>query len=365
MKRSFAQLVHTLSYGDAISSETLTIDRLLGKSGYSSKIFCLHAHPKVEKFCSNISEFRSDEFTDILLHYSLGSPLNKVFSDFNSGRRIFLFHNLTPAAWFSSYNRRVYDDLVLGLEELPKVASKADLVLSDSEFNRGELAAVGIGNSEVLDFPFDSDKWNIEGNVGIKGILAGSGKKNFLHVGRLAPNKCIEDIIKSFYFYYHKINSKSHLWLIGSDTDCEIYSLELRNLVGELRLKDGVSFVGAVSDEELKAYYEISDIYLCMSEHEGFCVPLLEAMYFGTPVVAFNSSAIPTTLGPAGVLVENKSPSLVAELFEEILDNDCLREDLVRSGREQVGQFSLDRFEKSLFSLLLEDQRGQKSKVAK
>jgi len=143
------------------------------------------------------------------------------------------------------------------------------------------------------------------------------------------------------------------------DIDTEIYSFELRRLVAELRLKDAVQFVGSVSDGELRAFYENSDLYLCMSEHEGFCVPLLEAMHFGLPVVAYDACAVKETLGDGGILLAEKSPAEVAELINIILTDSKLSADLVKRGESQVAKFSEAAFAKALNDTVIEPFRTQ------
>ncbi len=351
-RKIFNQLVHTLSYGDAISSEAITIKNLLREQGWQSDIYCLHVHPKLENDCQLIDKFNSGDKGDLLLHYSLGSPLNKIFEDYREGSKYLMYHNLTPPKWFEGYNRRVYDDLIDGAEELPRVGAAADCLIGVSDYNCEDLQRRGLPGAKKLPIPFDDNKWSLEANSGIKAALKGHGGKNFLHVGRIAPNKCIHDILKTFYFYHHKVSNKSRLWIVGNDSDCELYSLELRRMVSEFNLKGAVEFVGSVSDCELKAFYQNSDAYICMSEHEGFCVPLIEAMYFKLPVLAFNSSAIGETLGPAGLLIEEKAPELVAELLAALSFDSTLRDRLISSGLDQLQRFSLDNFRESLFSII-------------
>ena len=350
------QLVHTLNYGDAISGEVMTLSRVLDELGVKNEIISIHAHEKMKGLSRSLSSLGQAQLeTDVLLlHYSLGSPLNDLYREF-SGKRVLLYHNLTPPHWFESYNTRVYKDLVEGTRELPELIQVSDKLIADSSFNKEELVSHGGSDVQVLPLPFDETKWNIPANSGIAQALKGHGGINLLHVGRIAPNKKLEDIIKSFYFYHHKINEKSKLWLVGHDIDCEIYSLELRRLVSELRLKEKVEFVGSISDGELKAFYENSDCYICMSEHEGFCVPLLEAMKFELPIVAYSSSAIPETLGEAGVLLEKKSPALVSELVNEIISNSEYRNGLIASGRKRVESLSDKSFKERVSSLFLSE----------
>ncbi len=360
------QFVHTLNYGDAISGEALLIQRLFTELRIESKIYCLHAHEKVQAYATNWRDFPTAEVSSedvapraIILHHSLGSPLNDLYTTLHGYKRVMLYHNLTPERWFRGYNGRVVADLLRGREELPHLLRDSDIVLADSEFNRDELLQISARDIQVLPLIPDPSRWHEPANPGIANILRAHGGKNILHVGRLAPNKCVEDIIKSFYFYHHKINRKSRLWLIGSDTDTEVYSFELRRLVNELRLKDSVTFVGAAADSELRAFFENADLYISMSEHEGFCLPLLEAMHFGIPIIAFNSSAVPETLGEAGVLVSEKSPARIGELIELLLSDGALRRNAIDAGRERLRHATLSKFLKLLERLIVEPVRGE------
>jgi L-malate glycosyltransferase len=249
----------------------------------------------------------------------------------SGARRVLIYHNLTPAHWFSKINPRIVADIEAGQRELPELCQLSDLVLADSEFNANEIRAYGIP-AEVLELPLDDTKWNIQDNPGIRALLQSDPSTHLLHVGRLAPNKCIEDIIKMFYFYHYKINRQSKLWLVGIDIDTELYSFSLKRLAQELRVDQAVQFVGCLSDEELKAMYLEADVYLCTSEHEGFCVPVIEAMHFEVPVIAFNSSALPYTMGNSGILMSQKEPALMAELVNEVVTNVALRAKLKEAG---------------------------------
>ena len=329
------QFVHTLQYGDAISGEAITIMHLLRESGINSDIYSINTHEKLKNIPKHFSNYKEDENNStIILHYSIASPLNNIYSSVISSKtkKALIYHNLTPLKWYQAYNARVSADLVKGRDELPALLKLSDLVIADSSFNASEAREMGASNVQVLPLTLDPKRWDMPKNQGISAALKNHGGKNILHVGRIAPNKCLEDIIKGFYFYHHKFNKNSKLWFVGSDTDTEIYSFELRKLVKELSLKDMVEFVGAVSDDELRAFFEESDAYICMSEHEGFCVPLIEALNFKLPVIAFNSSAIPETLGNAGILLNEKDPLLLGLLMNEVCTNLTLREKLISEG---------------------------------
>jgi len=363
------QFVHTLHYGDAISSEAITIKRLLAEQGIAGEIYCVNSHPKMKRDARNFEIFAQDEVLSarpgtagrsgnneraaVMLHYSIASPLNTLFCERSDNFRLVVYHNLTPERWFWGYNARVVADLQEARRELPAALKAADVILCDSHFNQSEVQQIVSRESSVLPLVLDAAKWDVPENDGIRRVLLGHGGKNILHVGRIAPNKRLEDILKAFYFYHHKVDKTARLWLVGSDTDTEIYGFELRRLIEEFHLRDVVTLAGAVADSELKSFYKYSDLYVCMSEHEGFCVPLIEAMHFGLPVLAFNSLAVGETLEGAGLLLARKAPAETSELIDIVLRDDALRERLIAAGRERVGEFGLRRFSERLNELVV------------
>lgn len=344
------QLVHTLSYGDAISSEVLAFQRVFKNLGHDSEIYAINAHPHYKHFVRDVKTFPENFSGELLLHYSLGSPLNLIYKNASEARRTIIYHNLTPAKWFAGINPRIVADIKQGLEELPDLCRMSQRLIADSSFNAEELGEIGF-DAKVLELPVDPERWNVARNDGIYSLVKNSSDINVLHVGRLAPNKCIEDIIKSFYFLHYHLHHNSRLWLVGVDIDTELYSLALKRLVNELHLRDAVEFVGRLSDEEVRAMYEASSMYVCMSEHEGFCLPLAEAMYFGLPVITYNSSAIPTTLGDSGILVTQKRHAELAELMRIVATDYALRSKLIESGRKRIETFSFGVFKAKVWKL--------------
>lgn len=351
MKQKINQLVHTLSYGDAISGEVIAIKRILEENGYESDIYSINTHPKYKGLTKSYKELSQNTKDKIILHYSLGSDLNRVYENLDSAQRVLIYHNITPAKFFEGVNPRIVNDIESGFKELPELLKKTDLIISDSDYNASDIKKLGF-DSKVLPLLYDNKKWNIEENQGIKNILRKNGTINILHTGRLAPNKCIEDIIKSFYFLHHKIEKNSKLYLIGIDIDTEIYSFMLKDLVNALNLKDSVYFCGSVADSELKAFYKNSHVYLCMSEHEGFCVPILEAMNFSLPVVSYESSALKDTVGNGGILINEKKHEYIGELLYKVATDKIIREEMITAGHKRVEEFNEDNFTRNLLNLL-------------
>ncbi|RMG41384.1 MAG: glycosyltransferase [Candidatus Dadabacteria bacterium] len=354
MKRVYHQLVHTLSYGDAISGEVLSLRRALRQHGIVSEIYAINVHPRLKGEALDYRELPDDFSGDLILHYSLGSPLNDLYRSLCKARRTLIYHNLTPPHWFESVNPVIFQNVTRGLKELPELCKVSDILLADSPFNASELGKLGF-KADVLELPLDPERWNLATDNGIAQALKAAPGIHLLHVGRLAPNKCIEDIIKTFYFLHHHFCKDSRLWLAGIDTDTELYGFELRRLACELRVDHAVEFTGGLSDSQLKALYENSTFYLCMSEHEGFCLPLVEAMHFRLPVIAYASSAIPDTMADAGVLLHEKHHAEIAALIYRIYKDNRLYSRLQEAGAEREKQLSYQRFVEQVAQYFISD----------
>lgn len=349
--RSIHQLVHTLSYGDAISTEVLALQRTLQGLGYDSEIFSIGEHPRLRGRSRPYPQVLQCGEADLILHYSLGSPLNEIYASWKRGRKTLVYHNITPARWFEGINSRVALDIERGLEELPSLCRASDELWADSPFNAEELRELGF-RAEVLDLPVDPARWELPRNDDIFSAVRASAKVNILHVGRLAPNKCIEDILKSFHYLHKHIEKDSRLWLVGIDTDTELYSFALCEMAAKLDIGHVLELAGCLSDEGVRAMYEASSAYICMSEHEGFCLPLVEAMHFGLPLLAYGAGAVPDTVGDGGVVVYEKRHREIAEILFELASPTDLRNRCVASGRNRVQAFGFSRFRDRVAQLL-------------
>jgi glycosyltransferase involved in cell wall biosynthesis len=160
---------------------------------------------------------------------------------------------------------------------------------------------------------------------------------NLLVVGRVIPNKKIEDAIRFFEAYRRVFNPRSRLLIVGSHAGFEDYYAMLQRFAGQVGARE-VYFLGQVSDMELAAWYDVADVLLCASEHEGFCVPLVEAFHVGVPVVAYAAAAVPATMDGAGVLYERKDPVEVATLIDRVVTNDAFRDAVLASERAALSR---------------------------
>ena len=221
-----------------------------------------------------------------------------------------------------------------GRRELTAYIDRSDLALGDSEYNRQELDALGFHATGVL--PVVPDFSHLDG-VPDRFLAADFDDEctNILFVGRIIPNKKFEDVIRAFHAYRTRHNPRSRLLLVGSYSGFERYFAMLQTLIARLGTPD-VHFLGHVSNEELTAFYDVADLFLCASEHEGFCVPIVEAFYKRIPVLAYAATAVPATMDGGGVLYDSKDPFDVARLMEAILDQGRIEDAVVRSQDEAL-----------------------------
>lgn len=328
--------------GDAIGNDMVEIRTILRDSGYSSEIFSRDIDPKMEgvRDYRDYKMFSSSE-NILLLHYSIGlGPELLNFIKSLPDKKILIYHNITPPQFFQGIDSTMEYYTMMGLEELKQLRGIVEIALGDSEYNRKELEKLGFRESYILPIFVDLEKYNV---LADKKIIDkyGDDQVNILFVGRIAPNKKIEDVIKSFYCYKKYINGQSRLLLVGDYSIESSYYQDLKSLIERLGIKD-VNFAGHVSFEELVAYYRSADIFITMSEHEGFCVPLIESMYFDIPIVAYNSTAVPLTLGGSGILINEKNYPEIAEVLNLLIENQELRQKVIKKQRERLKDFNRD-----------------------
>jgi len=325
------QVLATLGYGDAIGHEVLGIQRVLRGAGYASEIFVETADHRLESLTRDYRSLVDFSNPDNLLlhHFSLGSKASRTAFALPD-RMALIYHNITPPEYFVGVNRKLAWQCFRGRRELRAYRLRCDLALGDSEFNRLDLEALGFDRTEVLPVVPDFSHLDRPANPFVAEQFD-DGWTNILFVGRVISNKKIEDLIRFFHAYHTIHNPRSRLLIVGTHTGFERYFAGLTGLAAALGARH-VHFVGQVSDEELVAYYEIADLFLCASEHEGFCVPLVEAFYKQVPVVAFAATAVPSTMDGAGVLFEDKDPAHVAAIVDAVV-SDCRLQDEIVSGQ--------------------------------
>jgi glycosyltransferase involved in cell wall biosynthesis len=351
------QFATSLSYGDAISDEMLEIQKVLRESGHRSEIFTRFFDPRTAGLRRDYREYRklSSPGNVVIFHFSIGSPVSKMFFRVPD-KKIMIYHNITPHEFFVDWHRILARECYKGRLEIKLFVEKVDLALGDSEFNRRELEAVGYKKTGVLPILMDFSKFDGPGDP-VTRRLFGDGKKTILFVGRLIPNKKFEDLIKTFDFYQKYFNPNSRLILAGDHRGLERYASALIDLAGKLGLKD-VHFSGHVEFSELLAYYGLADVYLSLSEHEGFGVPILESFYKGIPLVGFKAGAVGETMNGGGVLLTEKDFLRIAALVDAVTTNADLCREIVDGQRRALEKFSRENVSRILLRHVEEVGRG-------
>lgn len=329
----------TATFGDATSNHLLSLQRMLRKQGCESEIFCEQPPLHFEGQARTIAEYNACSSAQgvLLCHFSLTYSA-QVMSWLRQipGRKVLLYHNITPHSYFAGVNNATMEATKLGREQLSLLRAWVQAGWGDSEFNADELRANGWDQVGVLPIVFEPDNYAVRPSL--KMTKQYRGGFNILHVGRVSPNKRFEDLILTFYYLKRRVRPDARLLLVGSAGGMRPYFEYLHKLVSRLGLTD-VVFAGHVSTSELVAFYRSADLYMCLSEHEGFCVPLLESMHFGVPIVAYNAAAVPETLGGSGVLVKTKDYPAVAELIGVLAERETLREKIVARQRKRLEDF--------------------------
>lgn len=324
------QVLATLGYGDAIGNEALGIQRILRDAGYASRIYVETVDSQLEERAEDYRDLIDDSHPDNILihHFSLGSRASRVAFALPE-RMILVYHNITPAHFFLDLRSPIVEQCFSGRRELGAYALRCDLALGDSAFNQAELDSLGFPTTGILPVVPDFAHLDVTPHRWLARQFDDEAT-NILFVGRIIPNKRIEDLIRFFQVYRLRYNRASRLLLVGSHGLFDNYRAALAEFIQRLGVPD-VHLIGHVSNEELTALYDVADLFLSASEHEGFCVPLIEAFYKRIPVIAFAAAAVPATMDGGGVLYDRKDPRHVASLIDTVLTDAVLEDEILET----------------------------------
>ncbi|MBI4446624.1 MAG: glycosyltransferase family 4 protein [Acidobacteria bacterium] len=327
------QFLAGFARGDAISSEAVAIQRAVRSFDPESSIYVWpdYLDPSVAGHAHSVGDYLPSPRHTLIYHFSIGSPVSRLILDW-PGRKLMLYHNITPDHYLSRYSSTIADELRRGRDELRHLSECFDTAIAHSEYSRLELEQNGYRNTAVIPFLLNPDNYNIPPDPKMKSLFD-DDQTNVFFVGRIVPNKCPHDLLKVFHAY-QRINPPSRLLLIGGHEALETYFWRLQHLVKVLSLRN-VFFLGHVSQAELLALYETGDVFVSMSEHEGFCVPIVECFMFKIPVIAYGAASIPETAGDAALLVQHKDWREIAELINRVQTDSELRQRQVTRGEER------------------------------
>ena len=346
------QWVPAAHRGDAIGDSARRVRDLLRAAGHTSELYALTIDDDLRAEVRPFADAGATRGDVTIFHFALPSPMTEAFASV-PGARVLQYHNITPAHFFADYSPPLFRLAALGRRELQSLAGRVDLALGDSEFNRQELEALGFSNTGVLPIAVNTERITGAPRRPALEKILGDGLMNILFVGRIVPNKKIEDHIRLAEVYKRYVDSFYRFIFVGRYDGVPAYYAQVRALVSELKmLPDRFWFTGPVPDHDLAAYYRWADAYVSLSEHEGFCVPLVEAMAADVPVLAYAAGAVPETLGGAGLLVAPKDLEVAAEMLGMLVYDRPLRAQIIDGQRRRLADFAPERIDARLHEVL-------------
>ena len=349
------QLIEMLVTGDGMGNHAILTHNLLKQAGYHVETYACAIGPTVPQGLAQVFtpdiDIKPDDI--ILLQFGSGGTIGDCIKNF-ACRKVMVYHNITPPRFFEGYDETGYRFTTWGQRLIRDWVENDvfDALIALSQYSLDELREMGIPREKTYLLPGclmplhsysqDADKEALEDYQ--------DGHTNILFVGRVAPNKKQQDIIRAFAYYQKYMDPGAKLILVGGGMNSP-YGEAIREYIEELDVEN-VIFPGFISTETLVAIYKSADVFVCMSEHEGFCIPLVEAMVYGVPIIAYDAAAVAGTLGGAGILIRDKDPALVSKWIQRIVNDKKLREAVIESQNRRLEDFEQSIIEKAMLDIL-------------
>ena len=346
------QWVPAAHRGDAVGDSARAVRDLLRARGHASEIYAFTVDEDLQHDIRLFADPDARRGDITILHVAVPSPMSNALAEL-SGGRVIQYHNITPAHFFAPYHSEIFRIAAVGRIELAGLVRRVDLALGDSEYNRRELEELGFDRTGVFPVVVNTDRITRGHPVPALEDCLGDGLSNILFVGRIAPNKRIEDHIRLAEHFKRYIDTDYRFIFVGRTDAVPRYYATIRALMLQYEMPaDKFLFVGTVPDYELAVYYRTAKAYVSLSEHEGFCVPLVEAMAADLPILAYGAAAVPETLGGAGVCFTPKDLEYAAELLGLLVYDDVLRDRVIAGQRRRLTDFGLAPVERALDTMI-------------
>ena len=344
------QVLPSLASRDAIGAHSLALAAALRAAGIDSDIYYGSCTPDIAGAGRPITELgRNTRGRWLLYHASIGSPVYDILNT-RTEPKLVNYHNITPAELIGEWAPQVAHEAALGRAQLVRLAEASRFAVADSAFNEAELVADGYQGTAVVPLIIDMTSTGQQPDKETARRLAHvkeGGGADFLFVGKISPWKAPHDLVKMLAVYRRLYDPSARLHLVGTPIG-DRYGPALRSFIDQLELTQAVDIVGSVEPGQLEAYFRAADVYVSASDHEGFCVPVVEAMGHGVPVVAYAAAAVPETVGGAGLLLDSKQPLRFAAAVTRVLEDGALRDRMAAEATRRLKDFektrSADRF---------------------
>jgi glycosyltransferase involved in cell wall biosynthesis len=337
------QFVPALIPRDATGSHTLLLRDALRRAGWRSEIFAEATHDELQGESIAVEEYpRLAAPGDVLVYQFSTSSMVADLLATRPEPLVIQYHNVTGPEHYEAWEPTIARRAAEARRQLAELAPRAVLGLADSVYNEADLRAAGCIRTRVVPVLADHDRLTAPPDAATASALLemkASGGADWLFVGRLVPSKAQHELVKALWAYRRIYDPRARLHLVGS-TPSAPYLEALRSFIAELGLSDAAVLHGEVSDAALAAHFGSADVYVSLSAHEGFGVPLVEAMRTATPVVALDVGAVAETVGDGGLVLESAGPLRVAAAVHRVLVDQSLRASLVAAGRRRADQLS-------------------------
>lgn len=345
------QFLPAFHYGDAIGNSASSLHRFLERKGIESRIVSLTMDECMKDKATFFKDYTEKPDSLKILHFAIPSELTDFFLETKS-KKVMIYHNITPPHFFTDFSEDLVRFTHEGRKHLERLTDCFDLSIADSTYNADELVELNYKNVKVSPLMIDLSDYDAPYSEGFYNLLKDE-RKNIIFVGRISPNKKIEDLIKVLFFYKKYLSPSIRLIVAGNTRTLPKYFYAVRDLASRFHLTaEDIVFTGHIPFDELLSVYRLGDVFLSMSEHEGFCLPLIESSYFGVPVVAFDAGAVAETLDGSGILFKEKKPDIAAGLVERVLYDDGLRKTLKDLQAKRMVKYKQESEPEKLFALL-------------
>lgn len=334
------QVAHAVTQDDAASRHMLNQDHILREIGYDTALYAHKVDPRLADMVQEMTSFSAGADDILIYHMTTGTSFNRWVYNYPD-KIVLYYHNITPAHFFFGNAWGSWWKCIKGRRDLKKIVSHSFFGWAASEYSRSELETLGLTHTSVLPVIVDPDRYRQYAVVPELWEKYHDGRLNLLVVGRGVPHKKQDEAIAAIRWYREHISPEVRLIIIGGIKPS--YAKKLHGMVRAGHMEDHVLFAGQISNEELCTWYRLADGVLCLSEHEGFCVPLVEGMIFDKPIFAYSCSAVPETLGDAGVLFSSKEPALIAQTIYDTLHNPAEMERMRQGRAERLAFLSPER----------------------
>jgi glycosyltransferase involved in cell wall biosynthesis len=351
------QIIPSIIEHDAVSNHTFEAQRILREMGFTSVIYASVIGPGCAGRVRPLAELPliEDGSQWVLYQASIGGPAAEVFAR-HPATKLLDYHNITRPELVERWLPALAEEARLGRMQLATLSKLCSFAFADSAYNAAELDALGYLKTTVVPVLVAQGNIAFPPDPVALSVLEGAkeqGGADWLFVGQIAPHKAQHDVVRAFACYRKAYDPKARLHLVGREMGFT-YRDALGRFIATLGLNDAVELPGAVPTAVLASYYAMADVFVCCSDHEGFCAPVIEAMSRGVPVVAYAAAAVPETIGRAGVLLTKKNAPYVAAAVHEVLSDSRIYDEFVKSGHVRASHYSVENAQQTFRSAISE-----------